>query len=142
MSTVIRPEISEKSKYWISRNRYYELKHFCLQYPDWKAELEQIVKTLGYSALSFEREPTGKTNLVHDTVFICAERREVLLKNIALVDTASKEAGRDLSRYLIKGVTEGWSYTQLKMSMQIPCCRDSYYDIYRKFFWLLDKTRK
>ena len=30
MSTVIRPEISEKNKYWISKHRYYELKHLCL----------------------------------------------------------------------------------------------------------------
>lgn len=36
MSTLIRPEISIKNKYWISRHRYYELKHFCLQYTDWK----------------------------------------------------------------------------------------------------------
>ena len=36
MATAIRPEISEKNKYWIDRHRYYELKHFCLQYPLWK----------------------------------------------------------------------------------------------------------
>ncbi|MDR3050714.1 MAG: hypothetical protein LBU67_03220, partial [Oscillospiraceae bacterium] len=36
MGTTVRPEISEKSKYWIERHRYYELKHFCLQYPVWQ----------------------------------------------------------------------------------------------------------
>lgn len=36
MSTAIRPELSKSSKYWIDRHRYYELKHFCLQYPIWK----------------------------------------------------------------------------------------------------------
>ena len=36
MGTEIRPEISDKSKYWIEKHRYYELKHFCLQYPIWK----------------------------------------------------------------------------------------------------------
>ena len=36
MSTVIRPEISKKNLYWIPKHRYYELKHFCLQYPEWK----------------------------------------------------------------------------------------------------------
>lgn len=33
MSTLIRPEVSEKNKYWIDKHRHYELKHFCLQYP-------------------------------------------------------------------------------------------------------------
>ena len=36
MATVIRPEISTKNKYWISKHRHYELKHFRLQYPEWK----------------------------------------------------------------------------------------------------------
>lgn len=36
MGTVIRPEVSAKNKYWLSKHRYYELKHFCLQYPEWK----------------------------------------------------------------------------------------------------------
>lgn len=36
MGTTIRPEISKKNRYWIDKHRYYELKHFCLQYPTWK----------------------------------------------------------------------------------------------------------
>ena len=36
MGTVIRPEITKKNKYWIEKHRYYELKHFCLQYPIWR----------------------------------------------------------------------------------------------------------
>ncbi len=37
MATTIRPEISQNNEYWISKHRYYELKHFCMQYPLWKA---------------------------------------------------------------------------------------------------------
>lgn len=36
MGTVIRPEVSHKNTYYISKHRYYELKHFCLQYPEWR----------------------------------------------------------------------------------------------------------
>lgn len=36
MGTTIRPELSEKNPYWLEKHRYYELKHFCLQYPIWK----------------------------------------------------------------------------------------------------------
>lgn len=38
MATVIRAELSKNNKYWISKHRYYELKHFCLQYPEWQKE--------------------------------------------------------------------------------------------------------
>ena len=36
LRTVIRPEVSRKNRYWISKHRHYELKHFCLQYSEWK----------------------------------------------------------------------------------------------------------
>ena len=36
MGTTIRAQISEKNKYYIDKHRHYELKHFCLQYPNWK----------------------------------------------------------------------------------------------------------
>lgn len=36
MGTVIRPELSKKNRNWIEKHRYYELKHFCMQYNIWK----------------------------------------------------------------------------------------------------------
>ena len=42
MGTKIRPELSKKNKYWIPRHRYYELKHFCLQYPEWKEQYTNL----------------------------------------------------------------------------------------------------
>lgn len=36
MGNIIRAEVSENNPYWIEKHRYYELKHFCLQYPTWK----------------------------------------------------------------------------------------------------------
>lgn len=50
MGTTIRPELSEKNPYWIERHRYYELKHFCLQYPIWKKTYEAMNGLLGRPA--------------------------------------------------------------------------------------------
>lgn len=47
----------------------------------------------------------------------------------------------ELSNYILKGVTEGWSYDILKARSNIPCCKDVYYNLYRRFFWLLNKAR-
>ena len=44
MGTSIRPEVSRKNRYWISKPRYYELKHFCLQYPGWKKAYADLVE--------------------------------------------------------------------------------------------------
>ena len=32
----VKPELSKRNPYKLDKHRYYELKHFCLQYPDWK----------------------------------------------------------------------------------------------------------
>lgn len=34
-----KPELSPKNPYHLSRHRYYELKHFCFQYKEWKKAL-------------------------------------------------------------------------------------------------------
>jgi len=36
MGTTIKPELPDKNKHYIEKHRYYELKHFCLQYQAWK----------------------------------------------------------------------------------------------------------
>ena len=43
MGTTVRPELSKKNRYWISKARYYELKHFCLQYPGWRKAYSELI---------------------------------------------------------------------------------------------------
>lgn len=50
MATLIRPELSLNNKYWIDRHRFYELKHFCLQYKSWKKSYEAL-NELGISSM-------------------------------------------------------------------------------------------
>lgn len=53
MTTTIRPVIAHSNKYYISRHRYYELKHFCLQYYEWREDLKgyrDLVHTMCYEA--------------------------------------------------------------------------------------------
>lgn len=138
MATLVRPEITEKSKYWIHRNRHYELKHFCLQYPYWKrkyAELENPSGSLAMfewrSSTNIPGDPTGKRAII----------RTYYSDRIDLVERTARQADPYLYPYILKAVTEGLSYTYLKNTMNMPCGRDMYYDRYRKFFWLLNNSR-
>lgn len=136
MTTVIRPEISKKSKYWIDRHRHYELKHFCLQYPSWKKE---YFNGTSISSSNIDKIPTN--NIPGDPTANQAIRKAYYLERIRLIERLSKETDEDLYRYILKAVTEGVSYTYLKSQLEMPCGRDMYYDRYRRFFWLLDKER-
>jgi len=138
MATVIRAEISEKNKYWIDKHRHYELKHFCLQYPEWKrAYMEFDNPSIPLSMM--ERVPTS--NLPGDPTAKRAMMKSYYGERIKLLEQIALEADNCLHNYILKAVTEGLSYTYLNTRLGIPCSRDLYYDRYRKFFWLLSKAR-
>lgn len=130
----LKPELSGKSKYYISRHRYYELKHFCLQYPEWKRELYSIssITSQKYSDRVIDNMPTDRTQML-------AEKRELYLRKMSIIEQACIKADPDIYDYILKAVTEGWSFDQLNARERIPCSRDTWYDRYRKFFYILDK---
>lgn len=138
MSTKVRAEISEKNKYWVEKHRYYELKHFCLQYPFWKRAYSEIstlaTSSLGSVIFSRSNEPGDPTSEL-------ARKRLLYFNRMELIEQAAIDTDPELASYILKAVTEGFSFTYLKTRLEIPCSRDTYYDRYRRFFWLLDKTR-
>ena len=138
MATVIRPEISEKNKYYIDKHRYYELKHFCLQYNEWKKAYASCCESVIFSS-KFER--MASSNMPSDLTAKYATLRAQYAKKIQLIEDAAVAADPVLYKYLLKAVTEGLSYTYLKTTMNIPCGRDMYYDRYRRFFWILNNER-
>lgn len=138
MATVIRPKISEKNKYYIDKHRYYELKHFCLQYKEWRKKYEACNESIIFAS-SIERNPTS--NLPSDLTAKYAMKKVYYGERISLIEKAAMEADDFLYPYILRAVTEGLSYTYLKSKLEIPCGRDMYYDRYRKFFWLLSESR-
>ena len=138
MATLIRPEISEKNKYYIDKHRYYELKHFCLQYKEWKKAYalcnESIIFTSNLDRLT-------SSNTTSDLTAKYAIRRIHYGDKIKLIERIVKETDEYLYPYILKAVTEGLSYTYLKTRLDMPCSRDMYYNRYRRFFWLLSQER-
>lgn len=138
MATVIRAEISEKNKYWIDKHRHYELKHFCLQYPEWK----KAYASFDDSSISVSKiNLMPSSNIPGDPTAKRAVMKAYYSERIKLVEKIAKEADEFLYSYILKAVTEELSFTYLKSRLEIPCGRDMYYDRYRRFFWLLSKAR-
>ena len=138
MATLIRPEVSRKNKYWIDKHRHYELKHFCLQYPKWKkayADLLDLGITLS------KTDDVRRGSVIGNPTERCATERAYYAEKIKMVERAAMDTDEYLWTYILKAVTEGLSYTYLKTKLDIPCSRDTYYDRYRRFFWLLSEAR-
>jgi hypothetical protein len=139
MGTKIRAELSEKNKYWISRHRYYELKHFCLQYPLWKKAYAALDEFTIHSPMLEELRSTS--NIPSDPTAKWGIARAYYSEKMDMVRKAAMAADEDLYIYILKAVTEELSYNYLKTRLGMPCGKDMYYDRYRKFFWILSKER-
>ena len=138
MATVIRAQISTNNKYYIDKHRYYELKHFCLQYPIWK----NLYSDFDDSSISLSMiGGTPTSSMPGDPTAKRAVMKAYYMEKIELLESIAMQADLYLHKYILKAVTEGLSYTNLKTKYDIPCGKDMYYDRYRKFFWLLSKAR-
>lgn len=138
MGTNLRPEISEKSEYWIPRHRYYELKHFCLQYPTWHKAYAAL------DALSGRPNDLVKVQMsgISDPTAKCAESKAFYSARMEMVEKAADETDPFFGRYILRGVTEGFSYDKLTARMNVPCNKDYYYALYRRFFYILSRLRE
>lgn len=137
MSTKIRPEVSVRNPYWIHRHRYYELKHFCLQYSEWR-KLYANIDIYARRKL----DPYVATSNISDPTAFAAMAKSYFSERMTMVENASKMTDPVIGLFIFKAVTEGLSYDTLRTKYNIPCGKDYYYELYRKFFWLLSASRK
>ena len=139
MGYFVVSETSKRSRWWIPKYRFLELKYFCLQYPDWKKEMYDLMLLSGATTLNQNggrsqiefRDPTGEA----------AVRIQNLNSKISLVGKIAKMSDSEIGEYILKAVTENLSFVKLKTIYEIPCERDMYYDRYRKFFYLLSRWK-
>lgn len=128
----LKPELSTNNPYYLSKHRYYELKHFCLQYNDWIRIQRYLLGQCGSKEKEDEfSDPTGElASLLAD-----------YSRSIELVEKAAKTADSFLAPYILKNVTEGRSYINLRSKYELPCCRDVFYDRCRRFYYILSTMK-
>lgn len=134
-----RPEVSQNNPYWVERHRYYELKHFCLQYRIWKKARAAID---GMNPSRLELAVRSQTGNVSNPTASAAEARLFYTNRIEMVEKVTRETDPVIGDYILIGVTEGVSYDILNTRSPVPCSKDTYYNLYRRFFWLLSKERQ
>lgn len=125
------------NKYDISRHRYRELKEFCQQYDEKKSKLNQIYTLSSAppeipSTVSMPGRPTE-----NKAIIACRLKADIEYIEEALRQACADEPG--LIESLRKNVTkENCGYNNLGY---IPCSKNKFYLIRRKFFFLLDKIK-
>ena len=125
--------------YGISKHRYWELKSFCLQYREWKDELEYKKDTLKSKVITDMPMPPSRTGNPQEDLAI---RRTELESKCKVVEQTAIQADAEIYQYIIKSVTEEVPCWYLEEIMGMPCCRKDFYAARRYFFFLLDKNKK
>ena len=81
--------MAKKNEYVLSKHRYYELKHFCLQYPEWKKLYSQL------DGWSGKGDTTSKDGI----------RRADLKTNIEMIEDCADSIDRDILRFVtVEGI--------------------------------------
>jgi hypothetical protein len=128
--TAIRHRPLKMDDWGISFDAYKELYHFCQQYNDKKREAESLLMQSTQSG--GEGLPHGKGG-VSDPVSRAAIRREVLLRDVAMIEQAAIGADAQLYPYILRAVT-----TKDGMrSISPPCGERQFRAARRRFFYLL-----
>ena len=135
MAKSLYTTISKKNPYYISKHRYLELKHFCLQYPEWKQRYRDLQESIERS-----NSIVKPTDICTDSVSEIATEMALLKEKMELVENTSKCTDEALGIYILKAVTEGCTYEYFQTKYDIPCCRDTFYSRYRKYFYLLNSN--
>ena len=106
--------------YELSRNRFKELKHFCLQYPEMKERMLELYSK-GYEETY---DPTGK---------IASELADIK-KAMNLIEMTAFNVGKFPGEKILKIVTENCCVSEV-------CPNDICEWYLRKFYWMLSQVK-
>ena len=121
---------NKAKKYELSTHRFLELYYYCLQYKEWKEELEANQDTM--KSVIYDGMPRGYSGT--DATQNLAIRRMMLSDMCRAIEETAKETDPDIGDYIFEAVTnEDVTFTFLKMRRNIPCGKDMYYDRKKNF---------
>ena len=112
-----------KTEYELSKHRFYELKHLCLQYPEWEKLYSQLD---GWSVEANKSEG--------DTTSRDGIRRADLMRNMVMITDICHSVCEKYEHRLFDLVTRG-------LKPRLNWDEKDFWYYYRKFFWELSRRR-
>lgn len=127
---------TKNSKYYIPKQDYLTAIHYSLRYPLLQEEYRTGADTS--KGLTYDKDKVQTSNDFNSTEDIGIRLAEIKEKIDLIDETLIESAGELLAPYLRLGVCYGLTYVQLQ-NKDIPCGHNHYYEIRRKYYYLLSK---
>ena len=112
---------AKKSKYYVPKEEYLTVLHFCRQFPEWEKEISESMK------------PGIISSRDYDPGRIAVIRRKKSVLEMVIQKTAN-----GMDEWLFLGVCHGRTYPQLKQR-GIPCGKNQYYEMRQRFYYYLSR---
>lgn len=123
--------------YGISRNRYKELKAFCLQYDEKKSKIKR-----GLSSGQSDGQPKARS--IESQVERQAIENSIYIKDCAMIEEAAVKANPEIWRYILRSVTLGLPYEFIEYDEEqgrIPVGKTDFNAYRRLFYNYLNKIK-
>lgn len=117
--------------YGISKNRYNELKAFCLQYWEKKEAIDRIKGNAGSGAAG--GSPGNPTQSM-------AIRNVQYQSDCEMIENAAISASAEIYPYILESVTRDLSFRNIEFNKtfgRIPVGKTEFYALRRKFYYIL-----
>lgn len=123
--------LSEKNKYFIPKETFLMVIHYCKQYPMWEQELGT---TLDQSkAIRYDRDRVQTSGDYDPTAEPAIKRAEIARKKKTVDEVAQSVAG-SMYKWLLLGVCYDMPYFALRQR-GMPYGKNMYYDKRRRFYY-------
>ena len=131
-----RNELSMKNENYIPKFRFLELKYYCLQYPEWLEEYNDIQGYLMSSSL-FENDRVDGGEKQDEEYRKMARSCNLRYKMDKVKHTLLYLPAK-LQSPIFEAVTTGKGWTVIQAKYELVCTRDEYFNAYHTFFKQLD----
>lgn len=121
--------LSEKSDFYLSKNRQREILYFVKQYTEFKNTLRELD---GIRTGTIKCENKQLT----DEVFVnLIFKRSKLIDKIAIIEESAYETNDILWKFLIDSVVTDRTWDYYDLHFHIDCGRNTWYKLRREFIW-------
>lgn len=127
--------LTQKSKYYLPKETYLTVVHYCRQYPQWLEELN--IDFDARKGIAYDHDRVQSSHGADSTASMGIRRAEISRKK-DIIEEVAKNTANGMSTWLILGACYNMTYIQLK-TYGIPCGKDLYYQFRRKFYYEMAK---
>lgn len=124
--------LSAKNKWYVPKEAFLTVIHYCKQYPEWEAELAALTDTS--KGIAYDSDRVQSSGDSDPTADLAIRRAGISHKKDVIDHVAYRIGGEPFQKWLILGICHGYPFHYMQ-TRGIPCGKKYYYEMRRRFIY-------